>query len=51
MLVNREGQTFPPRTFRTRHNRQWVDVTTDQIFKGKTIRHKLGDWRSCQGVE
>lgn len=37
MLVNREGQTFPLRTFRTRHNRQWVDVTTDQIFKGKTV--------------
>ena len=37
MLENHEGQNVPEVTFRTRHNHEWVDVTSDEIFKGKTI--------------
>ena len=37
MLENREGQQVPQVTFRTRRNHEWVDVTTDEIFKGKTV--------------
>jgi len=37
MLDNREGQTVPNVTFRTRANSDWKDVTTDDIFKGKTV--------------
>jgi glutaredoxin-like protein len=37
MLSNREGQTVPQVTFHTRHDHEWVDVTSDDIFKGKTV--------------
>jgi glutaredoxin-like protein len=37
MLANREGQKVPHVTFRTRQNNQWVDVTTEDLFTGKTI--------------
>lgn len=37
MLPNREGQRVPQVTFRTRQNNQWVDVTTDELFAGKTV--------------
>ena len=37
MLPNREGQRVPQVTFRTRRDSQWVDVTTDQIFAGRTV--------------
>ncbi|MFN2381870.1 MAG: glutathione peroxidase [Guyparkeria sp.] len=37
MLENREGQKVPNVTFRTRQNHDWVDMTTDEIFKGKTV--------------
>jgi peroxiredoxin len=37
MLENREGQSVPQVTFRTRRNHEWVDVSTDEIFKGKTV--------------
>ena len=37
MKSNREGQTVPQVTFKTRQNDQWVDVTTDELFKDKTI--------------
>jgi glutaredoxin-like protein len=37
MLENREGQNVPNVTFHTRQNDEWVDVTTDDIFKGKTV--------------
>lgn len=37
MFENREGQNVPQVTFRTRQNHEWVDVTTDDIFKGKTV--------------
>jgi len=34
---NREGQAIPGITFHTRQNNAWVDVTTDELFKGKTV--------------
>lgn len=37
MLENREGQRVPNVTFHLRQNNQWVDITTDDIFKGKTV--------------
>lgn len=37
MLSSREGQRVPDVTFRTRQNNQWVDVTTDDLFAGKTV--------------
>jgi glutaredoxin-like protein len=37
MFENREGQQVPQVTFRTRRNHEWVDVTTDEVFKGKTV--------------
>ena len=37
MLENREGQNVPQVTFRTRRNHEWVDVSSDEIFKGKTV--------------
>ncbi len=37
MLPNREGQRIPTVTFRTRQHNEWVDVTTDELFTGKTV--------------
>ena len=37
MFENKEGQPVPNVTFRTRQNNAWVDVTTDDVFKGKTV--------------
>ena len=37
MLKNIEGNNVPQTTFHTRDNHEWVDVTTDEIFKGKTV--------------
>ncbi|MGF1481939.1 MAG: glutathione peroxidase [Cyanophyceae cyanobacterium] len=37
MLPNHEGKKVPNVTFRTRRNSEWVDVTTDDLFKGKTV--------------
>jgi glutaredoxin-like protein len=37
MLKNIEGQKVPQVTFKTRENEKWVDVTTDQLFKGKNV--------------
>ena len=36
-LQNREGQKIPSVVFRTRRDHEWVDVSSDQIFKGKTV--------------
>lgn len=36
-LPNKEGQRVPNVTFPTRQNGQWVNVTTDDLFKGKTV--------------
>jgi glutaredoxin-like protein len=37
MLENREGLKVPGVTFRTRSDHQWVDLSSDEIFAGKTI--------------
>lgn len=37
MFDNRETQQVPQVTFRTRADHEWVDISTDQIFKGKTV--------------
>jgi glutaredoxin-like protein len=37
MFDNREGQSVPQVTFRTRQDHEWVDVSSDEIFKGKTV--------------
>ena len=34
MLENREGQNVPDVTFRTRQDHQWVNVSSNDIFKG-----------------
>ncbi|MDT8451613.1 MAG: glutathione peroxidase [Gammaproteobacteria bacterium] len=37
MLENHEQQKVPVVTFHTRRDHEWVDVTTDDVFKGKTV--------------
>lgn len=37
MLTNREGQRVPNVTFRARQNDEWVNITTDDLFAGKTV--------------
>ncbi len=37
MLENREGQSVPSVTFKTRHNSEWVDVTTSELFDNKKV--------------
>ena len=37
MLPNREGQKVPNVTFPIRRNNEWVKVTTDELFAGKTV--------------
>lgn len=37
MLPNREGQRVPDTIFKTRRNNQWVDVSSAELFKGKTV--------------
>ncbi len=37
MLKSREGQNVPQVTFRTRRDHERVDVSSDEIFKGKTV--------------
>ena len=36
-LANMEGKKVPQITFHTRQDNAWVDVTTDDIFKDKTV--------------
>jgi len=36
-MQNRQGQRVPNVTFKTRANGEFVDVTTDAIFKGRTV--------------
>lgn len=35
--MNKEGQQVPQVTFRTRQAGEWKSVTTDDLFKGKTV--------------
>ena len=37
MLKNREGQRVPEATFRTRREHEWVNVTTEVVFAGRTV--------------
>lgn len=37
MFENKEGQAIPSVTWRTREGDSWVDVSSDDIFKGKTV--------------
>jgi glutaredoxin-like protein len=37
MLPNAEGRKVPQVTFRTRADGRWKDVTTDEIFRGRTV--------------
>ncbi|MBD1840837.1 glutathione peroxidase [Coleofasciculus sp. FACHB-64] len=37
MFPNREGQKVPNVTFRTRRDNEWVNVTTNDLFAGKTV--------------
>ncbi len=37
MFQSKEGQKVPNVTFRTRQNNTWVNVTTDELFTGKTV--------------
>lgn len=37
MFENRESQPVPSVTFRTRKGDEWVNVTTEELFKGKTV--------------
>ncbi|WP_107850705.1 glutathione peroxidase [Oceanimonas marisflavi] len=37
MMTDKTGQHVPQVTFRTRQQDQWTDVTTDELFSGKTV--------------
>ena len=37
MLENREGKRIPDTTFRVRRGHEWVDVTSDELFRGKSV--------------
>ncbi len=37
MVHNREGRRVPDVVFHTRRDHEWVDVTTEEVFKGKTV--------------
>jgi glutaredoxin-like protein len=37
MRATREGKTVPNVTFRVRREHAWASVTTDELFKGKTV--------------
>ncbi|MGB3653898.1 MAG: glutathione peroxidase [Rivularia sp. (in: cyanobacteria)] len=37
MLPNKEGQKVPNVKFRVRENNDWKDITTSDLFKGKTV--------------
>ncbi len=37
MFANREGQSVPQVSFRTRANGEWKTVTSDEIFKRRTV--------------
>lgn len=37
MLPNHEGQKVPKVTFRARQSNDWADITTDDLFAGKTV--------------
>lgn len=36
-LINKENTRIPAVTFRTRNDGDWLDITTDELFKGKKV--------------
>ncbi|MGK0397630.1 MAG: peroxiredoxin, partial [Candidatus Azotimanducaceae bacterium] len=36
-MQQREGQTVPQVTFRARDDEGWVELTSEEIFKGKRV--------------
>ncbi|WMC11155.1 glutathione peroxidase [Oceanimonas pelagia] len=36
-MINKTGQRVPQVTFRTRQQDQWIDITSDELFSGKTV--------------
>ncbi len=37
MFQNRENQNVPNVVFRTRRDHEWIDVSSDEVFTGKTV--------------
>jgi len=37
MLANKEGQPVPQTRFKTRSNNDWVELSTEDLFAGKTV--------------
>ncbi len=37
MLPDREGSRVPQAVFKTRRDGQWIEVSTEQLFKGRTV--------------
>lgn len=37
MFASKEGQSIPQVTFPTRQGDAWVNVTTEELFKDKTV--------------
>lgn len=37
MFTSQEGKKVPQVTFHTRQGDQWIDVTTNDLFKDKTV--------------
>jgi len=37
MFKNKEGQRVPNVTFRTRQDHEWINMTSDDLFNGKTV--------------
>lgn len=37
MLENHEGQRVPEAIFRTRRDHEWVNITTEEVFAGRTV--------------
>ena len=37
MFSNKEGEAIPQVTFRTRKQHEWVDISSEQLFKGKNV--------------
>jgi len=36
-LTNKEGQAVPQVVFRTRENNQWRDISSKELFSGRTV--------------
>ena len=37
MFSNKEGEAIPQVTFRTRKDHEWINITSEQLFKGKNV--------------